>query len=258
MDTVEHDPYAPRRFEDLAGASDWGRLQALISRADPPSLVVAGPAGIGKSCALRLALSGRITLWLRCSQDPTLRDSRDRIKAAAPRRVMEGRVNWIVLEHADMLHTDAQTFLRRIIETTVGSSRFILEVRDASAIAEPLLSRCVLFHAPQMLKHEIQAEVLRRAPTCDPATAAEIATQSNGNIRWAILQAIGSGAGCLAPELPTPASVTDWHGVLHAMEELQKTGSVPRTWLQSVDPVWERPGGADPWALTALALASRL
>ncbi len=253
MDTT--DPFRPRRFEDLAGAADWGRLLSILQRADPPSLIVVGPAGIGKSCALRLALGNRITMWLRCSQDPTLRDSRDRIKAAAPRKAAEGRVNWIVLEHADMLHADAQTFLRRILETSVGSTRFILEVRDVAAIAEPLLSRTVLFNAPQLFVHEIRAEVMRRAPTVTAEVAERLALQSKGNVRWAILQAMGGGEGFLAVDR---VPITSWAAVLHTMEQIQQTGTNPRAFLDSVDPVWERPGGADPWALTALTLARGL
>jgi hypothetical protein len=255
MDTVEHDVHRPRRFEDLAGAADWARLRDIIQRPEPPSLLVVGPAGIGKSCALRFVLGDRITMWLRCSQDPTLRDSRDRIKAAALRKAAAGCVNWIVLEHADMLHADAQTFLRRILETSVGSTRFVLEVRDVAAIAEPLLSRTVLFNAPQLLTHEIRAEVMHRVPATATEIAERLAVQSKGNLRWAILQAIGGSSGCVAME---HRSIASWSDVLHTMEQIQQTGTNSRAYLDSYIPVWERPGGADPWALTAHMLARGL
>jgi len=243
-------------------AGDWTRLGELTGRADPPNLIVAGAAGTGKSCALRSAL-GTITMWMRCSQDPSLRDSRDRIKAAARRRVESGTICWIVLEHADLLHTDAQAFLRRVIETSLGGTRFALEVRDLAAIAEPLVSRCVLFNAPQLLGHEIRNEVLRRNPMLDVGVAEMIAAQCGGNVRWASLQGMQGMQGekgqygFLDPDLPPPSSVKTWSDILSAMEGLQRTGSSPRAWLGSTDPVWERPGGADPWALTALMLASR-
>ena len=174
----------------MAGASDWKRLQTLLTRTDPPHVVLVGSAGVGKSCALRLILGSAITVWLRCSQDPTLRDNRDRIKAAARRRIEAGHINWIVLEHADALHADAQAFLRRIIETTMGASRFVLEVRDAAAIAEPLLSRTVLFNAPQLVEYEIRAEILRRAPLLLHEKAEEYAGACDGNVRWAVLQGL--------------------------------------------------------------------
>lgn len=237
-------------------AGDWSRLQELTSRTDPPNIIVSGGAGTGKSAALRELLVGRITMWLRCSADTSLRDSRDRIKAAAQRRVEAGRVAWIVLEHADMLHTDAQAFLRRVIETSLGGTRFVLEVRDLAAIAEPLVSRCVLYYAPRLLQHEIRTEILRQAPTA--ANADRLAAQSGGNVRWATLQGRAGGAGFLADDLPARDDVKDWPTLLAAMETLQKTGSSPRAWLASSDPAWERPGGADPWALLASTLARQL
>lgn len=253
MDTTYADPHRPRSLADMAGAADWTRLGDLMRRPEPPHLIVVGPAGIGKSCALRLALVGATTtMWLRCSQDPTLRDSRDRIKAAARRRVADGAVHWIVLEHADLLHSDAQAFLRRVIETSMGACRFALEVRDMAAIAEPLLSRTLLFVAPQLLEHEIRAEVLRRAQTTTMEMATRLASQAGGNVRWAILQGLGGGEGMVAPELTAPSEVRTWQTLLAVMEELQRTGTAPRTWVgenKRVD--WERPGGVCPWALLA-------
>lgn len=239
-------------------AGDWSRVQELTGRTDPPNLIVSGPAGTGKSAALRELLAGRVTMWLRCSTDTSLRDSRDRIKAAAQRRVEAGRVAWIVLEHADMLHTDAQAFLRRVIETSLGGTRFVLEVRDLAAIAEPLVSRCVLYYVPQLLPYEIAAEIRQQAPACSQEIAERLAQQCAGNVRWATLQGIGGGDGFLAPELPPPTSVTTWQDLLVAMEALQRTGSSPRAWLGSSDPVWERPGGADPWALLAIAASKQI
>lgn len=257
MDTNEGDPHRPRQLTEMAGAADWGRLKTLVQRDSPPHVVLVGPAGIGKSCALRLTLGSAITLWLRCSHEPTLRESRDRIKAAARRRVEAGGINWIVLEHADMLHTDAQAFLRRIIETSMGACRFVLEVRDVAAIAEPLLSRTVMFNAPQLVEHEIRTEIMRRAPTVSLETANRIASQSNGNVRWAILQGLGADGddvGMIGMELP---EITSWGDILRVMERIQESGTSARALLGS-DSAWERPGGACPWALTAHMLAARL
>ena len=254
MDTADFDPHKPRTIDEMAG--DWTALKKLIGRVDPPHIVLVGPAGIGKSCALKLMLRGQGGLtWLRCSQDPTLRESRDRIKDAARRRVTEGLIQWIVLEHADLLHTDAQTFLRRIIETSLGACRFVLEVRDVAAIAEPLLSRTVMTTVPGLMEHEIRTEVMRRAPSVSMAVADKLAAQSGGNVRWAVLQGLGSSDGFVAPEMCSPSSVKAWGSVLQAMEQLQATGSSPRAWLDSTSPVWERPGGACPWAITSKILS---
>jgi hypothetical protein len=257
MDTNEADKHRPRSVSDMAGARDWARLITQLQRPDPPNIILAGPAGVGKSCALRLTLKGSIAMWLQCSQDPTLRDNRDRIKAAARRRVSDG-IAWIVLENAGILHTDAQAFLRRIIETSLGATRFVLEVRDLATLAEPLLSRAVLFNAPQLMDHEIRAEIQHRAPGTTLAVAGRIAAQSGGNVRWAVLQGLGAGDGVLDETLPSADSVTNWTDVLAAMEALSTTGSAARTWLGDSSMTWERAGGACPWSLVANALAKRV
>jgi len=265
MDTATADPYSPKRIEDMAGATDWARLVTLLNRPEPPNVILVGSAGIGKSCALRLGLGSAIAVWLRSSQDPTLRDNRDRIKAAAKRRAEAGTINWIVLEHADALHADAQAFLRRIIETSTGSSRFILEVRDAAAITEPLLSRCVMYQAPQLLTYEIRGEVLRRVPGLPMDIATKIATQCDGNIRWAVLQGLSllsslaavvpGDVGYLGTERAEP---TSWSELLSILEKVQTTGTSPRAYSQKTNAAWDRPGGVCPWSLLALELSKSL
>lgn len=255
MDTAEHDPMRPRALDVMVGSDGWRRLAALTERADPPHIIVAGAAGVGKSCALRLILGKRTAMWMRCSQDPTLRDNRERIKATARHRT-EG-VSWIVLEHADLLHADAQAFLRRIIETSVGSTRFVLEVRDLAAIAEPLLSRMVLFNVPPALPYEIRTEIMRRAPTCSLEVAEQLAAQASGNIRWAVLQGLGGSDGLIAPSVAERSKKpTSWAELLATMEEMQRTGTSPATWLGPA--AWERPGGACPWAVSAHLLAKSI
>lgn len=251
MDTPEHDPHRPQHLSDMAGAAEWARLAELLGRDAPPHVLLTGPTGTGKSCALRLALRGRTALWLRCSTDPNLRENRDRIKIAARRRVMDGSTHWVVLEHADALHVDAQAFLRRIIETNVGSTRFVLEVRDVAAIAEPLLSRMVMVTGPELLAHEVRAEVLRRAPGVSLEAATAIAADANGNVRWAVLQALGSGSGLVDPSVRLRGPPRTWAELLATLEAVQATGSSPRAWAASTSTVWERPGSADPWAIAA-------
>ena len=275
MDTGDHDPFRPRSVSEMAGATEWLRLHSMLLRPEPPNVVVVGAAGIGKSCAVRLCLGSSVAVWLRCSQDPTLRDNRDRIKTAARRRIEEGKTSWIVLEHADALHTDAQAFLRRIIETSTGSSRFVLEVRDAAAVSEPLLSRCTLFNGPRLVDYEIRAEIMRREPTVSVEIATRFASQSNGNVRWGTLQGLGlvgtqalgiqrnhglglaekQGQGFIGCEYKEP---TTWTELLAMMEEVQKTGTSPRAFSKWESSLWDRPGGVDPWSVLALELSASI
>ena len=255
MDT-NHDPFHPRSLDEMAGAAEWEPLRDLIKK-DPPHLIVAGSHGTGKSLATRFILAKDIALWLRCSQDPTLKaENRDRIKSTARRRVQDGTIHWIVLEHADLLHSDAQAFLRRVIETSTGASRFVLEARNLSAISEPLLSRATLFNAPILQPYEIRTEMLRRSPKTPLKVADIIASQASGDIRWAVLQALGGGSGyCQGAltDLPRLKGEDKWPYVLRVMEFIQKTGTNPRAFLGGTG--WDRPGGVCPWATAAQKLS---
>jgi hypothetical protein len=273
------DIHAPTTLSDMAG--DWGELKGLLTGPTPPNLILCGGAGVGKSCALRLVLGGAISLWLRCSADPTLRDNRDRIKTAARRF---GGPAWIVLEHADALHVDAQAFLRRIIEKSAGATRFVLEVRDAAAIAEPLLSRTVLYKVAPLMDYEIRGELMRR---CSVSDAERITRECEGNMRWASLQALaqapqalgsqttqalaqapqalgsqtpqaaqtpqGQGADSLIGSVPT--NPRTWAEVLAIMEAVQTTGTSPRAYISST---WDRPGGICPWSVLGLELSKTI
>jgi len=227
---------------EMAGADTWIRLGAVLNGPVPPNLILGGAAGVGKSLALRLALPS-IAVWLNCAADPTLRDNRERIKTASRRRA---GLSWIVLEHADTLHVDAQAFLRRIIEKSASATRFVLEVRDAAAIAEPLLSRTTLFTVPPLLDYEIRGDLIRRG-----IAEERVIRESAGNMRWATLQT--QGDSLVDPSVPT--DVKSWSDVLAIMEAIQTTGSSPRAY---VDATWDRPGGICPWAVLGLTLGRKV
>jgi replication-associated recombination protein RarA len=249
MDT-DLDPHRPRCLEDMAGSSEWIPLKTMMKSTKPPHLIVAGPVGIGKSLAIRSILGSEIALWFRCSQDPSLKaDIRDKIKSVARRRIQDGHIHWVILEHADLLHTDAQAFLRRVIETSTGASRFVLEARSLAGISEPLISRATLFNAPILQPYEIRAEVQRR--TSLPLAICEtLGTQCDGSIRWAVLQGLAQGTGFIddSVSLTQKPDESKWSYVLRVMEEIQKSGTNPKALLGGV---WDRPGGICPWALIA-------
>ncbi len=103
-------------------------------------IFVVGPSGSGKSHYIQqLARQERRTL-LRCPcrKDRTLREQRAAIHEWALRA--ESTLLWI--EGADDLTPEAQSFLRRILETYAPSVRFCLEGQTIESIQEPILSRC--------------------------------------------------------------------------------------------------------------------
>ena len=98
---------------------------------------------------------------------------------------------------------------------------------------------------------------MRRAPSCSLEVSEQLAAQSGGNIRWAVLQGLGSSDGMIAPSVvDRKKEPTSWAELLTAMEEMQRTGSSPAAWLGAA--AWERPGGACPWAVSAHIMAKSI
>lgn len=102
--------------------------------------LVIGPSGSGKSRWVREKAKEKNSRLLRyCVRtDRSLRQGRPLL--FAQHRSSEPTLIW--LEGADTLTTDAQAFLRRILETAGPNVMFALEVRDETTINPPLISRC--------------------------------------------------------------------------------------------------------------------
>lgn len=193
LDTALYDPHAPKKVDELVGNTEnWVHTADLIRTNRAMHFVLVGPAGCGKSCFLRLALANRPTLMIDCTANSGLRDVRDTIRTfARGSRSTAGDHRWVWFEHADALTSDTQAFLRRMLETTSGSTRFVFECRDAGAMSEPILSRStvVTVHAPE---HTEQVyELLRRTGFAVPKEQIEaIVRTTHGNMRSAILRAL--------------------------------------------------------------------
>jgi hypothetical protein len=103
-------------------------------------LFVVGPVGCGKTTYIKKLAKeqGRELLHFPCRKDRTLREQRSRIHEWAMRS--EPSLLW--LEGTDDLTPEAQSFLRRILETYSTNVFFCLEARTMESIQEPVLSRC--------------------------------------------------------------------------------------------------------------------
>lgn len=101
---------------------------------------MSGPSGSGKSTWIRKRAEelGARLLRHAVRTDRSLRQGRQYL--FSQHRSKEPTLIW--LEGADTLTTDAQAFLRRILETSAPNVEFALEVRDDTTINPPLLSRC--------------------------------------------------------------------------------------------------------------------
>lgn len=116
-------------------------------------LFVVGPLGCGKTTYIKslAAEQRRELLHFPCRKDRTLREQRSRIHEWAMRS--EPSLLW--LEGADDLTPEAQSFLRRILETYSSNVLFCLEARTMESIQEPVLSRCNILRIKAPSKADI-------------------------------------------------------------------------------------------------------
>jgi replication factor C small subunit len=133
-----------------------------------PHILLSGPPGVGKTTmALCLAreLLGEFwrsdTLELNASDERGIKMVRERVKEfAAVMKLPTDKENRkmfriIILDEADEMTSEAQTALRRIIEDSSVTTRFIIICNYLSQIIEPIQSRCVVFRFRRLSREDV-------------------------------------------------------------------------------------------------------
>src|SRR5512139_1979589 len=156
--------YRPKNLNEIVDLHDIVEsLKAFMRNPKTmPHLMLAGIPGTGKTTvALCIAheLFGQnwksFTLELNASDERGIDTVRDRVKDFSRySRGAFGDVPFalIILDESDQMTGPAQTALRRIMETSSRTSRFILICNQSGKIIEPIQSRCAIFRFSKLDK----------------------------------------------------------------------------------------------------------
>jgi replication factor C small subunit len=210
--TIWIEKYRPQRLSDIVGQDEIvERLSSYVRSGNLPHLLFTGSAGVGKTtAAVTLAREFFKDNWQRNFREMNASDERgidvvrNQIKEFA-RTGREGDVPFkiLFLDEADALTTDAQSALRRTMETYAQTCRFILSCNYSSKIIDPIQSRCAIYRfkplGPDAIREEIGRIAIREGLTISPEAMGAFVYIAQGDMRKAI-NAV-QGAAIISPTI---------------------------------------------------------
>jgi replication factor C small subunit len=195
--------YRPKKLDEVVDLKDIVEsLKAFMKNPKTmPHLMFAGIPGTGKT-TLALCIAHELygqqnwrnfTLELNASDERGIDTVRDRVKDFSRySRASFGEIPFslVILDESDQMTGAAQTALRRIMETSSRTSRFILICNQSSKIIEPIQSRCAIFRFSKLDRKAMIDHLLwvssKENVTLSPEAAERIVDYSEGDLRHAI------------------------------------------------------------------------
>jgi replication factor C small subunit len=226
--------YRPKIFEEIMGQEEIiKRVKNLTNSLNIPHLLLAGPAGTGKSSLAIVIVKDLYGekwkenyLELNASDERGIDVVRQKVKDFARTKSL-GEVPFkvIFLDEADALTREAQQALRRTMENFSSNCRFILSCNYISKLIDPIQSRCVIFRFRLLDKKDVEKVIIRISAEekieLTPEGLEELYESSEGDCRRAInlLQATTSVSRKITKEIIETilgkAKPKDIHAVLN-------------------------------------------
>ncbi len=165
------DKYRPKKLEHIIHQDEIKRvLQNTVKTGELPHLLLYGPPGTGKTSII-LALGYELfgphlmderILELNASDERGIDTVREKIITFAKESINSVDPKYpcppykiIVLDEADAITLDAQSALRKVIESSSKITRFCFTCNYIDKIIDPIVSRCVKFRFKPIDKNSI-------------------------------------------------------------------------------------------------------
>ncbi len=202
--------FRPRSLADIIGQPEViGRLQRLAKGVlngsiVPPTLLMHGPPGIGKTTAVR-AFAREVLgdefensfSELKAFDDRSPHQLAEIIMNSrlAPKRNAPFRI--VFFDEIETLTPPAQNALRPAVEGDGGTSLYILACNDLSDVSKPLQSRCTILEfrpvSPEDMRKILQRAVGLTPFTLGPSAIESIVERAHGIPREAIKLLVEEG-----------------------------------------------------------------
>lgn len=190
--------YRPKSIDQIIGHTNIiNTLKNFLDKKTLPHLLLYGSAGTGKTSLIHSSAHQLyeqrfkfMTLELNASDERGIEIVRKQLKDFASTSAINGQVKLIILDEVDSMTYDAQSALRRMIETYTRNVRFCLICNYINRIIPALQSRCTAFRFLPLDKSQVISKITEIANAEKIKISEEaiesIYTLSAGDLRKAI------------------------------------------------------------------------